>query len=335
VENTTFRNFQDNATRKSGALSYLLFTSFPTSSDNSVEKVKLVNAKPAYFPPIERKWGNDNGGSAGWRTAAFKDKDGSLTGTPNDYVVNNIGLLGAFDGCEVKPTWNAAVCKGDIGRVNVGGGGGGFGGGGPPGAGPGAGAPRGARGAGPGAVGGPGAPGAPGAATRAAPAPGAVGPGPGAGPAAGPGGAPGAGAPRGPGAGPGAGGFGGFGGGRGGAAAGPPQPPVVLSRKGKDFTVNGETNVMANTELKVATERESLNLSISQLDAGSWVIFELPGFATAASGAPQDSLDAVRKASVTSYYKAGDALWVKVVSTGEGARLAGPGAGGTSVEVNR
>ena len=72
-----------------------------------------------------------------------------------------------------------------------------------------------------------------------------------------------------------------------------------------------------------------------ELDSGSWVIFELPGFATAASGTPQDSLDALRKASATSYYKEKDALWVKVVSTGEGARLAGPGAGGTSVDVSR
>ena len=37
-------------------------------------------------------------------------------------------------------------------------------------------------------------------------------------------------------------------------------------------------------------------------------------------------LDALRKADVTSYYKDKDALWVKVVSNGEGARTAGPGA---------
>ena len=65
------------------------------------------------------------------------------------------------------------------------------------------------------------------------------------------------------------------------------------------------------------------------------MIFELPGFATAASGTPQDSLDALRKASATSYYKGKDALWVKVVSNGEGARISGPGAGGTSVQVSR
>ena len=76
-------------------------------------------------------------------------------------------------------------------------------------------------------------------------------------------------------------------------------------------------------------------LRLSELDRGSWVIFELPGFTTAATGKAQTSLDALRAASDTSYYKDKDALWVKVVSTGEGARLAGPGAGGTSVQVSR
>ena len=63
-----------------------------------------------------------------------------------------------------------------------------------------------------------------------------------------------------------------------------------------------------------------MSLSLSELDSGSWVIFELPGFTTAASGTPQDSLDALRKASDTSYYKDKDALWVKVVSDGDAPR---------------
>ena len=78
-----------------------------------------------------------------------------------------------------------------------------------------------------------------------------------------------------------------------------------------------------------------MSLSVTELDKGSWVMFELPGFTKAASGTPADSLDALRKASDTSYFKDKDALWVKVVSTGEGAKIAGPGAGGTSVEVSR
>ena len=111
------------------------------------------------------------------------------------------------------------------------------------------------------------------------------------------------------------------------------QPPVVLSRNGKEFTVTGGTNVRAGTEIKVTTERPSVSLTLTELDRGSWVIFELPGFTTAASGAPQNSLDALRQASATSYYKGQDSLWVKVVSTGD-AGTGAPG-GGTSLQVSR
>jgi cell migration-inducing and hyaluronan-binding protein len=51
------------------------------------------------------------------------------------------------------------------------------------------------------------------------------------------------------------------------------------------------------------------------MDKGSWVIFKFPGFATAASGKEQASLDALRKANATSYFRGGDALWVKLVVT--------------------
>jgi hypothetical protein len=110
---------------------------------------------------------------------------------------------------------------------------------------------------------------------------------------------------------------------------------VILSRNGKEFTLAGETNIRAGTEIKVTTERPSVDLRLSELDSGSWVIFELPGFTTAASGTPQDSLDALRKAGATSYYKGKDSLWVKVVSNGEGARISGPGAVGASLVVSR
>ena len=86
----------------------------------------------------------------------------------------------------------------------------------------------------------------------------------------------------------------------------------------------------AGTEIKLGTERPSVNLTVTELDRGSWVIFELPGFTTAASGRPQDSLDALRQASDTSYYKGPDALWVKIVSTAGGGR-----GGGGSLQVSR
>ena len=117
----------------------------------------------------------------------------------------------------------------------------------------------------------------------------------------------------------------------------PAGPPVVLSRNGKDFTVTGETDVRAGTEIKVTTERPSLSLSVKELDSGSWVIFELPGFTTAASGTEQSSLDALRKASDTSYYKGNGSLWVKLVSTGDilgSGPDRGPG-GGASLQASR
>ena len=297
VVNTTFVNFQDNATRKTGALSYLMYTSFAVTSNNSVEKVKFVNAKPVYFPPMEgnAKWASDNGSSVAWKTAVIRDKDGSLTGAPDSYVLIDDGVIDTIaidsQACQLKPEWNATVCKGDVGRLSVGGpgGAGGFGA-------RGGGAPRGG-GAGPGAAG------------------------PGAGPARA--GAGGAGAPAAPGGAPARRGGGGFGG--GGAA----QPPVVLSRNGKEYELTA-TTVRAGTEIKVATERPTVSLTLTELDPGSWVVFELPGFTTAAAGAEQNSLDALRKASATSYYKDKDALWVKVVSTADGGR-----GGGGSLQVSR
>jgi len=291
--NDTFVNFQDNATRKTGAISYLLFTSFGMSSNNTVERAKFINAKPVYFPPMEHKWSNDDYGNGSYKTAVFHDLDGSVDGVPDSFILindDNDAIAVDTKACQVKPTWNAAVCKGDVGRLSFGGAGG---------------------------PGGPGAPGRPGAAG------GAGGPG-------GPGGAARAGAAGGPG--------GGFPAGTfvvGGAR--PTQPPVVLSRNGKDYSVTGETNVLAGSEFKVTTERPSLSLSVKELDSGSWVIFQLPGFATAASGTELSSLDALRKASTTSYYKGDGSLWVKLVSSGD-VLGSGPGigpSGGASLLVSR
>jgi cell migration-inducing and hyaluronan-binding protein len=286
VVNVTFRNFEDNATRKTGALSYLMYTSAGVSTENAIERAKFINAKPVYFPPMERKWGNDNLNGVAWKAAAFHDKDGSVGGIADSYILLNDGpndsIATDAQACEIKPTWNAAVCKGDVGRLTFGGGG--------------------VRGAGP---------------ARGGAGPGAI-------------------TAGGRGAGPGAGGPGARGaraGGGGGAAA---QPPVVLSRNGREYTQTA-SNVRAGTEIKVTTERPNLSLTLTEMDAGSWVIFELPGFTTAASGTEQSSLDALRKASDTSYFKDKDALWVKVVSNGDGARgpIGGGLGGGTSLQVSR
>jgi cell migration-inducing and hyaluronan-binding protein len=90
--------------------------------------------------------------------------------------------------------------------------------------------------------------------------------------------------------------------------------PVALRRNGKDHRITGnQSNVRSGTEIRVNTERQELSLSLREMDEGSWVLFELPGFTAAASGKQQDSVDALRKASETSYFKGQDALWVKLV----------------------
>jgi cell migration-inducing and hyaluronan-binding protein len=283
-----------------------MYTSAGVSTENAIERARFIDAKPVYFPPMERKWGNDNLNGVAWKAAAIHDKDGSVGGVPNSYILLNDGVYDSIatdaEACEIKPTWNAAVCKGDVGRLSFGGVGGPPRAGGPcsgagclgAGAGPGAGAP-------PPAAAGPGA------------APAGVG-------AAGPGGPGGRGAR----------------GGRAGGAGAAAQPPVVLSRNGREYTQTSG-NVRAGTEIKVTTERPSMSLTLTEMDSGSWVIFELPGFTTAASGTEQSSLDALRNASDTSYYKGKDALWVKVVSNGNGARgpIGGGPGGGTSLQVSR
>jgi cell migration-inducing and hyaluronan-binding protein len=290
VINTKFVNFVDNATRKTGAISYLLYTSFPISTNNDVEGLTFENAKPVYFPPQQdRRWSfsGEFGRFTGWNGAVFHDIDGSVGGVRDSYIVIDNGIADDPQNCQIKPDWNAAVCKGDFGRLQIGAPGGGRGG-------------FGGRG-GAGGRGGPGGPGGPGATA-----------------------APGAAGGRG-----GASGRGGFGGGA---------PPVVLTRNGRTLTVNGDTTVLAGTEIRAESEAPSLTISLRELESGSWVLFELPGYSSAATGTQQTNMEALRSASSTSYYRGEGTLWVKLVSNGGGARPGTAGRGGlagSSIQVSR
>src|SRR5262249_22487185 len=56
---------------------------------------------------------------------AIHDKDGSVSGVPNSYILLNDGVYDSIatdaQACEIKADWNAAVCKGDVGRLTFGG----------------------------------------------------------------------------------------------------------------------------------------------------------------------------------------------------------------------
>jgi hypothetical protein len=269
VIDTTFVNFEDNAQRKTGALSYLLYTSFGVSSNNSVEGVTFENAKPVYFPPMagNARWANDNGNSSAYKTAVIRDKDGSLGMGPDTYVVihegENTSVATDLEACQVKTDWNAAVCTGDIGRLGF--------------------APPFRFGAAP--------PARPAAAAGTPP-------------------------PR-----------------PAGGLFGAPQPPITLSRSGQDYTIAaGCSNVRAGTEITLTTEREELFLRMTEMNEDSWVIIALPEFAAADSGTQQTSLVALRNANETSWFKDGEALWVKLVSPDSGPLGLG---GETSLRVSR
>jgi cell migration-inducing and hyaluronan-binding protein len=265
VVSTTFVNFQDNDRRKTGALSWLLFASSGVSTGSTISGATFVNAKPVYFPKIDSRFDNDNRGGVGYRTLSIHDLDGSVTGIPDSHIMLHDGENDSVvtdDSCAIHPTWNASVCTGDVGRLNL----------------------SNNRGELPGTVD---------IETRTArfallstiggnrPAAGAA-------PAT-----------------------------RPAFPARPaPQGPIALVRNGKEFRITGnQSTVRAGTEILVKTERQEVSLSLAEMDQGSWVIFELPGFTKAASGTEQPSMDALRKANATSYFRGGDALWVKLVVT--------------------
>ncbi|MGI9264471.1 MAG: G8 domain-containing protein [Gammaproteobacteria bacterium] len=264
VINTTFVNFQDNEQRKTGALSFLLFTSAGLSTGSTISGAEFVNAKPVYFPIFDPRFDNDNRGGDAYRTLSFRDLDGSVTGIPDSQIMLHDGEHDSVvtdDTCEIHPTWNASVCTGDIGRLNL----------------------SDARGWLPGAVDlesrtarfallsslGPDAPDTPLVrAQRAALFSGSA-----------------------------------------------PQAPIALIRNGEEFNIFGDqSTVKAGTEIEVKTERQEVTLSLAEMDQGSWVILELPGFANAASGTEQGSMDALRRANETSWFNDRDTMWVKLVA---------------------
>ncbi|GAA0283737.1 hypothetical protein GCM10009127_26450 [Alteraurantiacibacter aestuarii] len=260
VVNTTFVNFMPNDTRDAGAISYLMYTSFGMSTENAIEGAQFVNSKPVSFPPYVRSWASDLGRANAWRGAAIHDRDGSVGGVPNSYIVLDNGIASDDEACDIRPDWGAAVCRGDFGHFGVGGN------------------------------------------------------------------------------------FG-FGG-------GPITDPVMLSRNGRRWEYTGQTTIRSGADVRVETSREALSLSLREMDNGSSVIFELPGFSTTAGGAEQASLAALRAAGETSWFRDDNSLWVKLVvdnnagqsvsigRVGAGVSTVGPGPGGAfdagaSLDVSR
>ena len=100
----------------------------------------------------------------------------------------------------------------------------------------------------------------------------------------------------------------------GGFQNSPITEPIILERNMKRFEYVGQTTIGSGAEVSVETARESLSLTLSEMDNGSFVIFQLPEFTTADNGKEQNSLTALKGASETSYFRDDNALWVKLVA---------------------
>lgn len=115
--NVTFRNYEDNSTRDAGAISYLYFSDFGISTNNSAEGAIFDAAKPVFFPEMRSSWAFENGGKDGYKGAIFRDIDGSVGGLAGAYIVINHPVFTDSTACIEEPDWNAAVCTGDYGRI--------------------------------------------------------------------------------------------------------------------------------------------------------------------------------------------------------------------------
>ena len=96
-------------------------------------------------------------------------------------------------------------------------------------------------------------------------------------------------------------------------ATGPATNPVVLERSGRRYEYNGETTVHSGSQIRVSTMRDNVSLHLREMDKGSWVIFELPGFTAPGGGAQVASMEALRAANQTATFRDENSLWVKLV----------------------
>lgn len=115
VTDTYFEAFEPNTQRQAAAISVLDYTSWSMSPLSyasgltfaaATNRVRLETRDMSGYDPATTDSGED-----GYRSAVFKDVDGSVTGTAGRYVTAVNPLLAAPT-CDYHPDWNANVCDG-------------------------------------------------------------------------------------------------------------------------------------------------------------------------------------------------------------------------------
>ena len=117
VQGTNFIHFRPDDLRPAGAIGYLRYSPFYVNPRNFAERVRFVDANAVY---LARKGepGNPLLSGDGYRSAVFRDRDGSLTGKAGDIVTVKNPLLQNKQ-CEFNADWNAAVCTNRYGHLFV------------------------------------------------------------------------------------------------------------------------------------------------------------------------------------------------------------------------
>jgi cell migration-inducing and hyaluronan-binding protein len=111
AERVTFANYVSGARGPASAFGFNRGNAFPLSTLNFAAGARYANANRVY---IEDPKADKDGDKA----AVFLDRDGTVTGTAGRYVAANVPLL-LTAGCEARAEWNAHVCAGPYGRLQV------------------------------------------------------------------------------------------------------------------------------------------------------------------------------------------------------------------------
>jgi cell migration-inducing and hyaluronan-binding protein len=111
AQDATFANYVASARGPASAFGFNRGNAFPLHPLNFAEGIRYENANRVY---IEDPKADKDGDKA----AVFLDRDGSVTGTSGRYVAANVPLL-LTGGCAARAEWNAHVCPGPYGRLQV------------------------------------------------------------------------------------------------------------------------------------------------------------------------------------------------------------------------
>ena len=111
AQRVTFANYVSSARGPASAFGFNRKNAFALHPLNFAEGAQYTNANQVY---IEDPAADKDGDKA----AVFLDRDGSVTGTAGRYVAANVPLL-LTAGCTFRTAWNAYVCGGAYGRLEV------------------------------------------------------------------------------------------------------------------------------------------------------------------------------------------------------------------------